>query len=127
MKKRTRTLGSSKFPKLSRKIRIKITTKTEESYSEGGENPERRKRFRGRQEKSMLGGSQGTTAVSSWESPRTMSTFSGTKTALEITPVRGSTAQRGTERPQELEELRNHKSRQFDLFVLLYCFPFKPS
>ena len=53
MKMRTRTLGFSNFPRLSRK-RIKRITKTEESSSEVGENPERRKWFHGSQEKSTF-------------------------------------------------------------------------
>lgn len=69
--------------------------------------------------KSMLGGSWGTTAVSSWESFKTTSTFNGVKTALQTTLVRSIATQGSTEMPQELEGAREPLS-QGSLICLFY-------
>ena len=68
----------------------------------------------------MLGGSRGTTAISSWESLKTTSTFNGMKTALQTTHVRSTATQGSTEMPQELEGAREPLSQGG--LICLFCY-----
>ena len=79
-----------------------------------GENGSMEAKRRAHFKKSMLGGSWGTMAISSWESLKTMSAFNGMKTALQTTHVRS------TEMPQELEGAREPLSQGG--LICLFCY-----